>query len=295
MRKTSLVCSILLVLGAFTVASAHLPPGELFFAAEFPDGSVPVIDGDLGEWDVLPAIYNIGNERLFDPAQFQEAARGEIDISDINILHRFGWNENSNTIYIGTQLYDNVHNIDRVFGSCHCYDDNWEVEINPDHSASEDQNNEGNPVNNISYKWVVPPLDGVYQSIEPIGDLAWLSDGSDHVSFGWSFTGDQFGESTYYYELSLVPIDALPREGATIDNTDFHDLGVDDIIHMSVTMGDIDVEQADHSYNGFWSLSPESCCKGVNDFVMAAAEDVFSGATAVDATSWGQIKAGYNR
>jgi hypothetical protein len=295
MRKTSLVCSFLLVLGAVSMASAHLPPGELFFAAEVPDGYINV-DGDISEWDVFPAIYQIGNERLFDPAQFQEAARGEIDISDINILHRFGWNENANTLYMATRIFDNVHNIDRVFGSCHCNDDNWEVEVNPDHSASEDQNNEGNPVNNISYKWVVPPLDGNYQSIEPIGDLAWLSDGSETVSFGWSFTGDQFGESTYTYELSVVPIDALPREGATPENTDFHILGVEDIIHMSMTMGDVDVEQANHSYNGFWSLSPESCCKGVNDFVMAGMEEgVFPDGTAVDATSWGQIKAGYNR
>ena len=66
---------------------------------------------------------------------------------------------------------------------------------------------------------------------------------------------------------------------------------------MSVTMGDIDVEQANHQYQGFWSMSPESCCKGVNDFVMAPVEDSVAelSATAVEATSWGQIKAGYDR
>lgn len=299
MRKiTSLVCSFLLVLGTFSLASAHLPAGEMFFAAQFPDNLVPTIDANHTDWDILPVQpYSITNERLFDPAQFQEAARGEVDISDINIKHRFGWNENSNTIYLATQVFDDIHNTDRAFGDCHCLDDNWEVEINPDHSASEDQNNAGNPVNNISYKWVVPPLDGVYQSIEPIGDLAWLSDGTDHVSFAWRFEGEQFGESTYFYELSLIPIDALPREGATVANTDFHNLDEEEIIHMSVTMGDIDVEQASHKYNGFWSLSPESCCKGVNDFVMAAVEESLANLseTAVEATSWGQIKAGYNR
>ena len=118
-------------------------------------------------------------------------------------------------IYLASQIYDNIHNIDRSFGDCHCLDDNWEIEINPDHSASEEQNLEGNPVNNISYKWVVPPLDGVYQSIEPIGDLAWLSDDTEFVDMSWSFTGEQFGESTYFYEIRLIPIDALPREGAT--------------------------------------------------------------------------------
>ena len=201
-------------------------------------------------------------------------------------------------IYLASQIYDNIHNIDRSFGDCHCLDDNWEIEINPDHSASEEQNLEGNPVNNISYKWVVPPLDGVYQSIEPIGDLAWLSDDTEFVDMSWSFTGEQFGESTYFYEIRLIPIDALPREGATPDNSSIHDLEEEEIIHMSVTMGDIDVEQANHAYNGFWSLSPESCCKGVNDFVMAPVEpalEELSAATAVEETSWGHIKAGFDR
>jgi hypothetical protein len=297
-RKLPIVCSIALVLGAFTLASAHLPPGELFFAAQFPDNLVPVIDGKHADWDILPdQPYSIRNEKLFDPAQFQEAGRGEIDISDANIRHRFGWNENFNKLYLATQIFDNIHNIDRSFGTCHCYDDNWETEINPDHSPSEEQNLEGNPVNNISYKWVVPPLDGVYQSIEPIGDLAWLSDGTDYVSFGWSFEGEQFGESTYYYEMAIIPVDALPRENATPENTDFHNLEEEEIIHMSVTMGDIDVEQENHSYQGFWSMSPESCCKGVNDFVMAPMEDALRdlAETAVEETSWGQIKAGYDR
>ena len=102
----------------------------------------------------------------------------------------------------------------------------------------------------------------------------------------------------YYYEIRLIPIDALPREGATPENSSIHDLEEEEVIHMSVTMGDIDVEQANHAYNGFWSLSPESCCKGVNDFVMAPVEpalEELSAATAVEQTSWGHIKAGFDR
>ena len=159
-RKIAILCSVFLVFGTISVANAHLPPGELFFAAQFPDNLVPTIDGEHSDWDILPeSPYSIFNDRLFDPAQFQQAARGEVDISDANIRHRFGWNENSNMIYLASQIFDNIHNIDRSFGDCHCLDDNWEIEISPDHSASEEQNLEGNPVNNISYKWVVPPLD----------------------------------------------------------------------------------------------------------------------------------------
>jgi hypothetical protein len=296
-RRIALLCGVFLILGS-SLANAHLPEGELFFAAQFPDNVVPRMDGDLSDWDILPdSPYSFRNDRLYDPAQFQEAGRGEIDVSDILIWNRFGWNLNNNEIYMSTQVFDNVHNIDRAFGDCHCLDDNWEIEVNPDHSPTAEQNNEGNPVNNISYKWVVPPLEGVYQSIEPIGDLAWLSDDTEYVDFAWAFTGEQFGESTYYYELRIIPIDALPRENATPENTDFHTLFEEDVVHISMTIGDIDVEQANHAYNGFWAISPQGCCTGVNDFVMAPLEDSVAdfAATAVENTSWGQIKAGFDR
>ena len=85
-RKIAILCSVFLVFGTISVANAHLPPGELFFAAQFPDNLVPTIDGEHSDWDILPeSPYSIFNDRLFDPAQFQQAARGEIDI-DWDIL-----------------------------------------------------------------------------------------------------------------------------------------------------------------------------------------------------------------
>ncbi|NKB71361.1 MAG: hypothetical protein GKR89_30165 [Candidatus Latescibacteria bacterium] len=298
-RSATMTLVVVLVLSLASMVAAHEPPGELFFLYQFPDQGVPTIDGDHSDWDVVPdAPYVIDGTRLFDPAQFQEAGRGEFDISDINILHRMGWNENFNKLYLASRVFDNIHNVDRDDPARHWDDDNWEVEINPDHSARADQLLEGEPVNNISYKWVVPPVEGVYQSIEPIGDLAWLSDGTDYVSFGWSFEGEQFGESTYFYELSLTPIDALPRENATPGNTVFHDLEEEQIVHISVTHGDIDAPQSEHAYNGFWSTSPVSCCRGEEDFVPAPFEPGVENDpdfTAVESVSWGQIKAGHDR
>ena len=297
-RSATMAFVVVLVLSLTSMVAAHEPPGELFFLAQFPDELVPVIDGDHSDWDIVPdQPYSIRGDRLFDPAQFQEAGRGEFDISDINLFHRLGWNDNFNKLYLATRVFDNIHNIDRDDPARHWDDDNWEVEINPDHSARADQNLEGEPVNNISYKWVVPPVEGVYQSIEPIGDLAWLSDGTDYVSYGWSFEGEQFGESTYYYELSLTPIAALPRENATPDNTVFLDLEEEEIVHISVTVGDIDAPQSEHAYNGFWSTSPVACCRAEEDFVPAPMEDslVDLAGTAVENVSWGQIKAGHDR
>ena len=292
-RSIAMGLIVVFVLGLASLAGAHSPPGELFFLVQFPDNAVPTIDGDLSDWNIVPeSPYVLRADKMFDPAQFNEAGRGELDLSDFNPVHILGWNENLNKLYFANQIFDNIHNIDRENPAYHWNDDNWEVEVNPTHLAAEEQNLADEPVNRIAYKWVVPPLEGVYQSIEPIGDLTWLSDGTDYVSFGWSFEGEMYGESTYYYELSVSPIASLPRENATPENTEFYDLEEDDVIHISIFNGDI---ESGDDYQGFWGTTPESSNIALNDFVCAPMDQQLLdavGATAVEGVSWGQIKAG---
>ena len=288
-RSIALGLVVVFVLGLASFAGAHNPVGELFFAVQFPDNLAPTIDGDLSDWNIVPSSpYPLGADKLFDPANFQEAGRGELDLSDLNPVHIIGWNDNFNKIYFACSVFDNIHNTDREDPARHWNDDNWEVEVNPTHLAAEEQNLEAEPVNRIAYKWVVPPVEGVYQSIEPIGDLTWLSDGGDYISFGWSFEGEMFGESTYYYELAITPIASLPRENATPANTEVVDLEQDEIVHITINNGDIDIAD---EYQGFWGTTPEASNIALNDYVLAEVEPSLAAAsdaagTAVEGASW---------
>ncbi|MDA0334253.1 MAG: hypothetical protein O2782_03715 [bacterium] len=282
--------------------SAHNPPGELFFAAQFPDNLVPTMAGNLADWDIVPIDpYTIRNDRLYSPvAEIQPVGRGEIDASDMNIRHVVGWNENLNKIYVMSEVFDNIHNNDRQDAARFNHDDAWEVEVNPDHTPTEEHNQAEQPANNFSYKWAVPPVEGQYQFYRPNAALSWLVDGSQWVDFGWGFSGDQFGESTYRYELAVTPIESMPRDNAiTESQAVVHNLDEEEIIHISITVGDIDEPTTGdfvlESYQGFWTLSPESCCTGTNDFVMAPVEPSIAAlsATAIEEVTWGQIKAGF--
>ena len=76
------------------------------------------------------------------------------------------------------------------------------------------------------------------------------------------------------------------------------DLAENEVIHLSLTVGDFDeacTECALESYQGFWTMSPEMCCTGTNDVVLAEMEPSLASAasTAVESVSWGQIKAAY--
>ncbi|MBT4979891.1 MAG: hypothetical protein HOL51_17565 [Gemmatimonadetes bacterium] len=300
-KLTKLGLAAALVTAMSSMAFGHAPPGELYFAVQFPDNLVPTMDGDLSDWDIVPIDpYTIRNDRLYSPvAEIQPVGRGEIDVSDINIRHIMGWNENANKLYVMSEVFDNIHNADRENPAAFWQDDAWEVEVNPDHTPTEEHNLEGEPANNFSYKWAVPPVEGSYQYYRPVSALEWLVDGSEWVSFGWGFDGEQFGESTYRYELAITPITSLPNDAsATPDQAVVFDLGENEIIHTSITVGDFDeacTECVLESYQGFWTMSPEMCCTGTNDVVLAEMEPSLmeEASTAVDVVSWGQIKAAY--
>ena len=299
---TKLGVAGVLVLSLAGSAFAHAPPGELFFAVQFPDNLVPTMDGNLTDWDIVPIDpYTIRSDRLYSPvADIQPVGRGELDASDIVIRHLIGWNDAGNKLYFMSEVFDDVHNADRENPSAFWQDDAWEIELNPDHTPTEEHNLEEEPANNFSYKFAVPPVEGSYQYYRPVRSLEWLVDCTEWIDFGWGFSGEQFGESTYFYELAVSPIVSLPNsDSATAADAVVFDLVENEIIHASVTVGDFDepcTECVLTSYQGFWTMSPESCCTGTNDLVLAELEpslEALSG-TAVEATTWGQIKAGFH-
>ena len=275
------------VIGLVSIGSAHQPEGEIFFVVQFPDAWVPTIDGESSDWDIVPENYAIGIDKLYDPSQFQEAERGGADVSDMNITHRVGWNDNFNKLYFATTVFDNVHNTDRADPGPFYKDDALEVEVNMDHSAREDQNTE--VANRIAYKFAVPPIEGAYAFSRPIaGVTEWLFPGSEWLDFGWSFTGEQFGESTYTYELSLTPFESFPLDTETaLDGAIVWDMEEGDLIHLALGVGDID--EGD-DYWGFWSTSPTAWN---TDFVLEEIDPALERniETAVESGTWARIKA----
>jgi len=278
-----------LIVGLVAVAGAHKPEGELFFAFQFNDDSVPVIDGNHADWSFIPADpYEIRNDRLFSPAaSIRDVGRGAADPSEANIRHRIGYNANDEFLYFSTEMFDDYHDIDREDPGSLWRDDDWEVRVNPSAVSAEEHNPEGAPTNFITYVHAVPPLEGVYERILPGEDKDWMVDGGGNLEFGWSFTGEMVsGEGTYYYEMKLRPVVAL---GETAEDTEWMDMEEGEQLHLNVTMADTDAPQP-ATYNGFWAISPGPGNNPEVDFVLAPLDDVEQ--TAVEEVSWGMIKAG---
>ena len=282
-----------LLLGFAAGSEGHNPEGELFYAAQFPDHAVPVIDGYLDDWELVPERYSIRNDSLFELTGY---GLGWNDPEDMQIWHRIGFNATTERIYFASVVFDEHHNLDRIDRDSPrslLWDDHWEVWLNPTAVPSLEQNVLGEPPNSISYILTVPPVEGIYQAAAPNRRVygtgyGWLL---DTVEFGWSYTGTMvgIGESTYVYEMSTTPVMAL---GGSAAETEFMDLAEGSVLHFDIYVPDRD----DLAHE----LDPqEAYCVGTAypkpecDLLLASLDH--SMWTAVEAISWGLIKAGLGK
>ncbi len=288
MRRLRTICTLaaFVVAGPATSAWAHFPAGEFLFAVQFPDANVPDVDGNLADWDVVPQVpYEVGND-MYSDAVYSKV-RGEIDVSDLSVRQIVGWNDNNNRLYLMAEVFDNVHNADREDPAQFWADDAWEIYIAPTHPEAE-----GGGEYDIkqSFNFAMPPIGGNWGQNLP--DFEWRVDpfNEDTWELQYSFTGEEFGESTYYYEMWILPLDFIPADGDR-EAAEETDLEEGQVIAMSWTFGDFD--EPGTTYQGFWSTSPNGCCRADNDMVMSEADDSIDWGTqmtAVEADSWGRIK-----
>jgi len=293
----------LFVFGLAGGARAHDPEGELFFAFQWPDHNLPVIDGDLSEWDIVPPNpYTIFNDRLFanlGRPEDEGVARGDMDASSFNVRAIVGYNATNDQLYFMSEVFDDFHNRDQV-DNCLWDDDEWEVRINAAHNPFDEirPTEFGGPEAPYNFGFILlaaPPIEGGavgmggYAFHIPWSDSDVVQIGSGYWEFAYTFDGEMFGESTYYYELRIRPFESGPEVVNSADDITWKDVEEGQIYHINMNYSDFDVDPEPGQYD-WWGVSPGPAHNNpTTDFVMAPLEDVHP--TAVEVTSWGLIKA----
>ena len=290
------------VLGLVTTAWAHVPADRLFLAFQWPDKAMPVIDGKLDEWSIVPEVY------VIKPEDTHEALYSNpVDKADLDFRGIVGYNVSSDKVIMATQVFDDIHERNNTDpGQCNCSDDNFEMWIDGDHAgdpyvaeygtAAGASDAERERATNSTEQWwsiAVPPVgDRDVQS----GNTGQWQGKPPYFNFAWSFKGDEFGESTYYYEMAFTMWDDLDHSGASTSKVTQIKEG--NIFGLNWIISDYDGVKAQHvnadgttNYDGYW-ITGGPCCDGVNasDFLLAPLEEgVFKG-TAVEDNTWGRLK-----
>ena len=302
MKKIFLLTLALSMMAA--AAWAHVPDDRTFLAFQWPDGAVPTIDGNLDEWAIVPEVYVVNNEDTH--MAYPPDGPTEVNKADLDFRGYIGYNDASDKAIFATQVFDDEHERDNTDpGQCNCSDDNFEFWIDGDHAGSpyvaEYGTAEGasaeerERATNSTLQWwsiAVPPVgDRDVQS----GNTGQWQDDSPHFDFAWSFEGDQFGESTYYYEMSFTVWDDLDHNGPDTSTPSTLDEG--ETIGINLIWSDYDGSLAwnvnddgSTGYDAYW-ITGGPCCDGVNasDFLLAPLESGLF--TAVETDTWGRLKA----
>jgi hypothetical protein len=278
---------------------AHFPNAE-FFAVGFTAAGVPTIDGDLSDWDLVPEEYWVTMEN-----DFEETRRGvgtDFDFDDLNMKLIIGWAPSTNRIYSYLWVSDNIMQSDKRAETARFnYDDESHFVVDADHSGGpiygawndlpEDEWRRLEATTAQLYSTIVPPIDGywswIYQGQWWLTQSGQGSCCADLLQIGWQMNGQQGGTGVWHFEHMVTPWEHLDFDGQ--ENSTIFTLAEGGTIGIGYLWKDYDNSDI---YEGSFDF-PKNHDVWLNadlmaDFELLAPDE---GLTAVEASSWGRIKA----
>ena len=94
---------------------------------QFPADKIPRIDGNTGDWDMVPVSYVIGTDQLRDDSGIYDS----IDRSTLDVRVRVGWVKGMNRLYFLYEAYDDYWD----FSLTGLHNDTYEVVVDGDLSG----------------------------------------------------------------------------------------------------------------------------------------------------------------
>ena len=306
--KKLLICAAALALatGFGTPADAHDPPGVVYELWQWPSTHLPVIDAEFSDWEAVPEELWLTEQDLNNLHANPESGSGgssadaEPDASDLAVRFTFGWNDDTERIYLAYDRFDDFFSINR---------DDVELAVDADHSAGAYWQTEGmtdeeaarfnNSHAQISHFFNHGRLD----DLSLPWNWHWMVTSDWHLeppysegAFEW--TNPELGQE-YSWQQELWHVwwdDFIWNDPA---GSVIHDMTEGEIIHLTARNKDGDVDQCCDEGNiedfSDWTLNFHESSENA-DFLpdwelLPVMEDLLP--TAVENDSWGHIKASF--
>jgi hypothetical protein len=128
MQSRFLYCALLSIGLLAASAQGVERPDVTFKIFQFPADKIPRVDGDPGDWDIVPDDYAIGIDQLVDT----EGGHGaKFDRKDLDVKVKVGWVKGMNRLYFLYEAYDNYWDFTRT----DLHNDIFEVVVDGDMSG----------------------------------------------------------------------------------------------------------------------------------------------------------------
>ena len=279
-------------------AQAHIPLDSVFGVWQWPSHTLPVMDGDLSEWEVVPDYLWLDPlTSLADsgyPLFQMDGPAG--DASDLTVRLAVSWNDEHDRLYFAQERHDDVFDRDGAEPPGICGgDDAVEIFLDADHGGereiySSSDEATGRDVQIGLWRW--PPIgDGAHD-----WNWMWTSSATWHDKEPYSccpgsyiLEGEHGTEVTLTTEWWSVYFNTLVHESP--EESVVAPLSEGQIIGMGVSICDID-EPDRQGHNTVWIAPPPyphwEGATPVSDWLLLPLDDHW---TSIEHTSWGQIKA----
>ncbi len=298
------VVSFAIAIGFTTSAGAHDPPGVIFEMWQWPSSHLPVLDADLSEWEVVPEELWITEQDLNNLLITQiDVTDTEPDASDLAVRFTFGWNDETERIYLAYDRYDDYWSHQR---------DDIELAVDADHSgglywSSEGQSDEEaqrqrNRHAQISHFFF-------HSKTEEVGvpwNWHWMTQadwyrGEPYSDGAYKWTEPELGQE-YNWQIELWHVWWDDFNWQDPEGSIIHDLQEGEIIGLAARHKDGDVglccgnEETGEVFSD-WALNFNESSENADflpDWILLPVNEELL-ATAVENDTWGHIKASFSR
>jgi hypothetical protein len=262
--------------------------GVGYFALQWPSGVAMNVDGRDGDWSWFDPTFAIGPDQMCNTLGNPIPPKSDIDISI-----RAAWTpEPDNRLYVFTRVVDDTLNIDEVAMDNGWQDDDMEVIMDADHDGAWHQAADALRTGHQQWTFHVPTPGGypqvAYLRFNQPPEMQWginqgLVQGAVDARPGGAHLAT---DVTVGYEVRMQLWDTYSPEGEAASVR--HVLAAGQTIGMSVTLNEADGGGRTDQLSTHVQEGGAHDSDFTSEFTMLAVGEY---ATAVEANSWGAIKA----
>ena len=313
--------SISILLLTIAPAPAHVPAGTVLGIWQWPLDALPVMDGDLSEWEVVPDSLWLdlntrdadGNPLFWDPdlsenGSLETGRYGtEADPADLTMRFAVGWNDETDRLYFAQHRFDDLYDRDRAEPPAVCGgDDAVEVQVDADHSGGliyydPDHSDVWQPSGRYAQTALIrfPPIGNDRDAWH----WMWMSSATWHDKEPYSccpdsytLVGEHGSEATLTAEWWTRYYNYLAHDYP--EESVLAELSEGQIIGMGIAFCDADLGTSDDpdSQAARWATGGTGGSAWwwdsdyLSDWILLPVTDFWTG---VESTSWGQVKASF--
>ena len=278
---------------------AHDPPDYLGIIWQWPADKLPVLDGNISEWNVIPDEFWLTDENFnVQSCLGDNTFVGDLDPSNLSFRWTMTFTNGSSKTYWALERFDDDwqewDDVEPTIDADHSGGTFWTIEGMTDEESERQKGrhaqiyhlffDDGAHLGGDSWNWFWMTAGDWYEG-PPYSDVAYRNTGTP-------LSGEEYTQEVEYFLTAWDDYSSLDPEGSVE-----HNFQEGEIIGLNQNVWDRD-DTADGTIpnESRWNLSPNCESFGDADFLadyllLEVDEEIMS--TAVEADSWGNVKASF--